>query len=136
MTTGQAIALVCMFLAVDLVVVGAVVAWAATTVREFAAAFPARAAGAGAVSRRWQGISIGMMNFGWSFTLTADEECLHFEPVWVLRRAGVARASVPWGAMTRTTKPGWRWWVGVRAGSFELKLPRWCEPMLEAGEGA
>jgi len=136
MTTGQAIALACILVAVDLVVVGAIVATAVGMLRDFARAFPSKPVAPDAVRKHWQGVSIGMMNLGWSFALAADAEHLHLEPGWILRKAGVPTASVPWGAMKRTTKPGWRWWLGVKAGPHELKVPRWCEPMLEAGEKA
>jgi hypothetical protein len=130
MSTGQAIAIVGIFLMVDLVVVGSVIAMVVVSLKEFANAFPATPPKPGAVLRKRQSVSIGILNLGWSVALTADDEGLHFGPPWLLRKMGVPSATVPWDAMRRTTKPGYRWYCGVKAGAFSLKLPRWCEPFV------
>ena len=91
--------------------------------------FPPRPRGANGVRREFQSIAIDIFSYGYCVHLTADEECLHVEPVLLLRSLGVKEtASILWNAMT--IKAAGRWSLKVRADKIDLQLPVWCRPLI------
>ncbi len=62
----------------DVVIVWAIVH---TGWRSWPQEFPARPPRPDAVSRRFQSLRLGIMNFGFSFTVVVDEAHLHLRPV-------------------------------------------------------
>ncbi|MBX3386603.1 MAG: hypothetical protein KF768_08530 [Phycisphaeraceae bacterium] len=111
------------------VVVDTVIVWAIFTSlrgdwKSLERQFPPRVVSGTAVHRRYQSISIGMYNLGWSVHLTADEQCLHVHPTAYLRR--LARAgvfSVPWEEVRIGRRR--RWYASARIGREDFRIPRW-----------
>ena len=79
----------------------------------------------GAVRRRYQSFSIGLVNMGFSLHVAADETYLHLTPLPIWRRLGARPASVPWSALRRT---------GPRSamlGQLRVIGPAWCMELIE-----
>jgi len=125
------ILIVTMFIAVDGLVVWAIRQWVKHTFAELAAAFPAGQPGPGAVSKRYQGISIDSLNFGWSFVVAADEQAVHFAPMWIARVFGARSFSVPWDAVKLQGKRRGRWFQRAKIGRWELLGPAWALKLAE-----
>ncbi|MGD9691122.1 MAG: hypothetical protein AB7K52_11440 [Phycisphaerales bacterium] len=131
MTTGSVVALVLMFLAVDALVIGAVITMVAQTLGEFAATFPARPKAPDAVRREFQGIGLDLLNLGGSVHISVDEHYLHIDPVWIMRAFRMPPASIPWESI-QLVKRGRRWWPAkAKVGKFELRAPDWCLALAE-----
>jgi hypothetical protein len=122
---------VVIFVAVDAVILLAIRAWVKMTFVELAAAFPAAVPSAGAVVRRYQGISIDSLNFGWCFVVTADEHAVHFAPMLLARAFGARAFSVPWDAVKLEGKRRGRWFQKARIGKWHLTGPAWALKLAE-----
>ncbi|MEN0021566.1 MAG: hypothetical protein AAF747_11880 [Planctomycetota bacterium] len=125
MTPLQITGLVCVFLAVDAVVVFAVVKYG---VREpfakLAAKYPPTEPAHDAESRRRQGISYGLANLGWSFTISVDAEFVHLEPNKLARLFGGRAVSLPRGALQRRSGGVMLTPYRIDIGE-EIYLPKW-----------
>ncbi len=96
MTTGQILILVGCILVVDTVIVGAVLAAGGAQWKGFAAYFPARPVLEGAQRRTWQTVRLGVWNWGWSFTICVDAQCIHLTPgPRIGKLMGNSTASIP-----------------------------------------
>lgn len=104
MTTGGIIAIVVIFLTVDLIVVGAVLTLAAAPVKKLAARFPPVPPAPDAVARRFQSFRIGIMNLGFCIHAAADEKHMHLSPARLARIFGMRPLSIPWTAIHLTGK--------------------------------
>ncbi len=131
MPHNSTILIIAIFLAVDAVVLMAIRAWVKTTFDEIARAFPVREPLPGAVRRRYQSISVDMLNLGWSVNVAADEWGLHFVPIG-LGRVFAARAfSVPFDAVQLEGKRRGRWLQRARIGKWHLTGPAWALRLAE-----
>jgi hypothetical protein len=127
------ILIVTIFLAVDVVVVWAIRQWVKMMFEEISRAFPAREPLPGAVRRRYQSISVDMLNLGWSVNVAADEWGLHFVPIG-LGRVFAARAfSVPFDSVKLEGKRRGRWFQKARIGKWHLTGPAWALKLAEGG---
>ncbi len=91
----------------------------------------------GAVTRRFQSFSFGLINAGMSMHVTADESYLHLNPVRFVRWFGMMPLSIPWDAFGRVTKRG-RMYTRVMLDTTTVVGPTWCMSLLDAdvGDGA
>lgn len=124
MPVWQVILIVGLFIAVDAVIVCAILfscrgEWARLA-RGHDPAEPAL----GATVRRFQGFRIGMVNLGFSIHVATDEAYLHMVPTRFARWVGVTPVSVPWehvqasGSGTRSRK--------AKINGVSLLGPAWC----------
>lgn len=131
MSTGSTILLVCIFLFTDALVIGAVVASAASTLRGLAEKFPGQPVDDGAVRRRFRGFSFDILNLEWCIHVAVDARHLHLEPVRFLRMFGARRMSIPWDAVALERR-GSRWRSArARIGGVSVKGPDWCFALAE-----
>ena len=77
-----------------------------------------------ALTRRRQGISVGLVNLGMCFTISVDEHALHMVPNRFGRVLGLRPASIPWDAIE--AKKRGRLSSRVRVAGRDLTAPRWC----------
>jgi len=123
--------IVTIFLAVDVIVVWAIRQWVKMMFAEIVAAFPQASPLPGAVRRRFQSISIDMMNFGWCFVVSVDERAIHFAPHLVGRLFGARAFSVPWEAVNLAGKRRGRWLQRARIGKWHITGPAWALKLAE-----
>ncbi len=130
--------LVCLFVVIDLAVVGAVLQAAGQTLRDFGKHFPGQPIGPDAVRKRFQSFKIGMLGLGGSIHVAADERYLHLQPAWAAAWLGMKPISIPWEAMVLKQRASrWRS-ASVRIGKTTLEGPDWClslaptEPVVAA----
>lgn len=88
----------------------------------------------GAVTKRFQSFSFGLMNAGMSMHVTADESYLHLEPVRFVRWFGMMPLSIPWEAFGKVTKRG-KMFTTVMLDKTALVGPNWCMSLLDADGG-
>lgn len=124
MPAGNTVVLVLLFVAVDAVVIGALIAWMASTLREIPARFPYRPPLPGSVRREFQSFRIDLVNVGWGYHIEVDEVCLHLFPARFERWLGVAPASIPWGDITLVSSG--RFGCTVKVRSWTIRGPAWC----------
>lgn len=131
MPSSATVLIVAIFIAVDAVVLLAIRAWVKMTFAELAAAFPPVEPEAGAVVRRYQGISIDNLNFGWCFVVSVDERAVHFAPMRLARWFGARAFSVPWDAVNLAGKRRGKWLQRARIGKWEITGPAWALKLAE-----
>lgn len=118
---------VVIFVVMDLVIIGAVFSVAAGSARTLAEKFPAKAVRPDAVRREFQSVSVGMGNWGNGYHLIVDEQHLHLEPAWLMRKLRVRMASVPWAEVRRARAPLPRRGRGIATiGGETVRLPVWA----------
>lgn len=127
MPSGQTlaiIAIIAMFVVVDLIVVRMVLrnGWGSLADR-----FQGRPVRPEAVRREFQSFRFGMYKFGQSVHVAVDEEHLHLFPAAVLRWAGARPASIPWERIVLEKEGGRR--CTVRIGDTVVQGPAWCLAM-------
>ena len=137
MTTWQILILVGCVLVMDTVIVGAVLAATGAQWKRFATYFPERPVLAGAQRRTWQTVRLGVWNWGWSFTISVDAQCVHLTPgPRIGKLMGGCTASIPVEALGQTeTGAGGAAKPRRRSGRIKLKLagrsielPSWVMP--------
>lgn len=128
MTTWQIILLVCVFLFMDAIIIGAVFHFVGAAARELAKRFPPVEPAPGAITKRFQSIRIGTMNFGGCVHITRDDHHLHLRPARLARWAGLRDLSIPWPSIRidaqALAKKGRT--VSVKIDRDDMLLPRWC----------
>lgn len=118
---------VVIFVVMDLIIIGAVFSVAAGSARTIAEKFPAKAVRPDAVRREFQSVAIGMGNWGGSYHLAVDEQHLHMEPAWLMRKLRVRTASVPWDQVKRARGTLPRRGRGIATiGGETVRLPVWA----------
>lgn len=133
MTGTQTAVMVTAFVVIDLFVI-TVVLWGVAKsagLGELAAKHPPVTPAPGAVRRRFQSFSFGMLNLGGCIHVTVDEHHLHLDPAWFARALARMRPmSIPWTAI-RSPKPDGRSWRGMRAtiDGVDVRGPKWCLEM-------
>ncbi len=116
-------ALVLGFVALDVVVVGAVISAVARQVADALEPYPLMPASEPSVKRTFQGLSFGLMNLGGSFELEVDEVFLHVRPLKLGRILRIPAASIPWPALS-CIRLG-RFGAKARLGRTTVGLPAW-----------
>lgn len=61
--------------------------------------FPAGPPAPGAVTKRCQSFSVGLLNLGYGVHVSVDQEHLHLTPTLLCRGFGLRPVSVPWDAV-------------------------------------
>lgn len=118
---------VVIFVVMDLIIIGTVFNLAAGSARAIGEKFPAKPVRPDAVRREFQSVSVGMGNWGGSYHLSVDEQHLHMEPAWLMRKLGVRMASVPWADVRRTKSALPRRGRGEATIAGEtVRLPVWA----------
>jgi len=97
-------------------------------------AYPSRTPSPDALRRNFQSFRFGIMNFGMSVHVAADEACLHLIPARLLRWFGAGVVSVPWESIRITKRHRGRRWVSASFGGRTVLGPAWCLD-LAAPEG-
>lgn len=132
MTTTEVILLVTAVVAVDALLLFGLRQWSASVFNDLARHFPPRTHGTGAHTRNYQGIAVGVLSFGGSFTIARDEQHVHFEPMRVARWFGARKFSVPLDALRAPLGPHKRG-SSVKLGRFKLSAPSWAlEPLPDS----
>ncbi|MGQ0626543.1 MAG: hypothetical protein ACT4PL_00390 [Phycisphaerales bacterium] len=127
--------LVAAFVLMDVVILGVVFSVATGAIRTLAASFPPRAVAADAVFKRGQSISLGLMNYGWSFDISVDAACLHLCPKRFWRALGATPISIPWEHI-ELKNPGSRWRpASARVGKTDLSAPAWALALARTDGG-
>ena len=124
MPLWQIITIGVVFVMVDIVVVGAVLAGVAGSIKELAARFPSHSIKPDAVRRNFQSVAFDALNLGGAVHLAADDEHLHVLPAAVSRWIGVKPLSIPWTEI-RVTKRGRRTST-AQIGPTTFVAPNWC----------
>jgi hypothetical protein len=117
------IAIIAAVVAFDLLLVWALVnlGWG-----DIARKFPAVDPTPDAVTRRFQSMKVGVMNFGFAIHVSVDEAHLHLTPIRPLRWFGARPASVPWERMTVTRRHFSGRYLTVKIGTHSMVGPAWC----------
>lgn len=128
MSTGATIATVLLFLAMDAIIVGAVMYAAGSTLRDLAQKFPSRPPHENAIRKEFQSFRIDMLGLGLCVHTTVDDECLHMEFARLIRIAcKAAPISIPWSAIklepVRNPRRGTR---VAKVGYTRIVGPAWC----------
>ena len=124
MKTTHVFLVVGIFVICDAVVVGALVYWMVSNLREIPAKFPFTPPLPGAVRREFQSFHIDMFGVGWGYHVEVDEDHLHLFPAKMERWLGITPASIPWSAI-RLESTG-RWTCRVKIDKWNVTGPRWC----------
>lgn len=135
MTTWQIIGLVGLLIAIDLVVVGAVIAAVSQPLKALAQRYPACAPAPGAVWKEFQSARVGSGNWGGCVHVGVDAAYLHLRPSWFARRFGMQAVSLPWDdvkldAGQERFKDRQRRLVRARIGDVDFAAPAWAMSML------
>ncbi|HYD00223.1 MAG TPA: hypothetical protein VEB22_03275 [Phycisphaerales bacterium] len=116
--------MVAAMLAVELVVMGAIISFCTQVVRPLAAAYPAVEPAADAVRRRFQSFSFDFVSFGRCVHVAVDARYLHLRPASLARWLGMRDMSVPWGAIA--VKKMRRRSAVASLGKTTVRGPAWC----------
>jgi hypothetical protein len=132
MGLGGVLGIVAVFLFIDLVVVWAVMSMVRDGFFEpLHRQFPPREMLDGAVEKRFQSMSSGMVNMGSSMHIAVDDAHVHIAPAWVMRRLGGKPFAVPLAEVrvkseAKLAKAKWEWWpVAGKFGKVEVSAPAW-----------
>ncbi len=122
---GTAI-LICVFVLVDLVVVGAVMTFAVdSTLGRISKAYPGQSIASNANRRNFQSMSSGAVNLGGCIHIATDDQFLHLLPTAFLRLFKATPASIPWDAVELTPDQNSKRWITLRTAGTSLRLPAW-----------
>lgn len=124
MKTAHVLLIVGIFVICDAVVVGALIYWMVSNLREIPAKFPFKPPLPGAVRREFQSFHIDMFSVGWGYHVEVDEDHLHLFPAKMERWLGITPASIPWSAI-KPVSTG-RWSCKVKIASWDVTGPKWC----------
>jgi len=83
----------------------------------------------GAIHRRFQSFSIGIVNLGGSIHVSADSDHLHLNPAMLVRWFGMKPVSIQWEAIA--VDPVKRSFtnaatIRIDGASWTMRAPRWC----------
>ena len=120
----QTAMLVAMVLAMDVVIVGAVISVAGAAIRDLAARFPPREPLGAGVRRNYQSFAFGLSNFGGCIHVAVDEDHLHLIPARFARWFGARAMSIPWGAIEPGKRRGRT--MHAKITGTDVKGPAWC----------
>lgn len=82
---------------------------------------------ADAVTRRFQSFRFGLVSFGWSIHVAADEAYLHLAPVRFMQLLGCKPVSIPWDEMSIVKRSKKGRWITARVGTgILMEGPGWC----------
>lgn len=130
------VAIVIMLMAMDGVIVWAVLRAAAQGTRKLAAGHAPVEPAPDAVRREFQSFKIGMISLGCSIHVAVDAAYLHLYPSMLARWIGMPPMSIPWEDIT-LKKESRLSGVRVRIGGVDISGPRWClqlaSPATDAG---
>lgn len=85
--------------------------------------------------RYYQSLSFGIVNAGFSYHITIDDEYLHLAPVRPLCWLGLRTASIPWGEIQFHKKqPMSKRFARVVIAKQDVVAPAWCFEMLKLNE--
>lgn len=131
MPAGAAIFIVAMFIAMDAVVIGALVwIFKDSFARPLVRAFPSHAAKPDAVTRKFQSFAFDHFSLGCCVHAAVDDEFLHLHPAAIARLCGMTPISIPWSAITlRPSRAKSRYLkadLRAETKSWSLHGPRWC----------
>lgn len=127
MTTLGIILLVTVLLATDFFVISALFGNLRSSMwKPLSDEFPSRPPGNDAVRREFQSLQFGIFNLGWGAHLTADSECLHIDPVRILRWFRMTGMSIPWSeiSVVRRSRSGKQ--VTIRVRKTQITGPAWA----------
>lgn len=124
MSTSQTIVFVCVLVFGDLIVVGALLYAAASSVRSFSRKFPAVEPRADAVRKEFQSFRFGILSLGSSIHVAVDEQHLHLFPAWMARKLGMKAMSIPWSAIEY--KGTFLRYAKTRIGGEDVSGPMWA----------
>lgn len=90
--------------------------------------YPPQRPSLGAERRRFQSMSIGIVNMGFSVHIATDEEFLHLEPLGVWQVLGACAASIPWSALVPASPAAnfSPFGVAVTLDGQTITAPKWC----------
>ena len=93
--------------------------------------FPEQAIGPESFRKNFQSISIGSVSLGFSVHMAADDNFLHWIPVWFLRIFGCKTISIPWSSFQPASKQPFLQKRLANIVLLEQKgptitVPRWC----------
>jgi hypothetical protein len=81
--------------------------------------------------RNYQSFSFGLINAGFCYHVTVDDNHLHIAPVRPLRWGGQKTASIPWSEIRLHKKqPMLKRYARVLVKKTEIVGPAWCFEML------
>jgi hypothetical protein len=136
MNGWQIAIMVAVFLAVDLVVIGAIMQIARTTLSDLTAKFPPVAPLPGAVRKEFQSFRFDLIGLGGCIHVTVDEKHLHLQPAWLPRvLMRMKPVSIPWSAITlmpetsQSRRFTWKHrarYVAFRVGAMQGVGPGWA----------
>jgi len=124
MPSTHVLLIVGLFLVIDSMVLGAIIAMVRQKFKLLVAKYPPQPSRPGSVTRRFQSIALDSFNFGWCVHLTVDDAFMHIVPTRFARFFGGAPLSIPWDAIS-ISKRG-RWNHTARLGAVKLIAPAWC----------
>ena len=124
MKTSHILLLAGIFVACDAIVIGALINWMASCLREIPAKFPFRPPLPGAVRREFQSFHIDLFGVGWGYHVEVDEDHLHLFPAKMERWLDVTPASIPWSAIKPVSTGRWR--CRVKIDRWDVTGPKWC----------
>lgn len=125
MSAWQIVILVAVIVAMDLIVVGAVLSALGGSLRKLAAEYPPAPPLPGAVRREFQSMRIDMLNLGYCVHIAVDERALHVFPTAIMRLLRLPGASIPWEAFSSAVRKNTRY-AQARLGRSDVLLPLWA----------
>lgn len=132
MGVGGVMMIVVVVLLIDFVVVWAVLSMVRDGFFEpLHRQFPPQAMLEGAVEKRFQSMSSGMVNMGGCMHIAVDDAHVHVAPAWAVRRLGGKSFAVPLAEVrvdsdAKHVRAKWGWWpVAGKFGRIDVNAPAW-----------
>ena len=96
MPPAAAIAIVCVFVTMDAIIVWAIMRTISQTMKRLGEGNPPVDPEPGAVRREFQSFKLGILNLGYSIHVAVDASHLHLYPSLTARWIGIKPMSIPW----------------------------------------
>lgn len=125
MHPGVVVAIVLMFLALDVLIVWAIMRTAAATFADIAKDNPAVEPEPGAIRKDFQSFKIGLINLGYSIHVAVDASHLHLLPSLTARWIGMKPLSIPWERI-KVQRIAKLTGAKVKIGRHIICGPKWC----------
>lgn len=126
------VGIVAMFLAMDAIVVWAILRACGESLKQLARGHPPVEPEPGAVRKEFQSFKLGMLNLGYSIHVAVDASYLHLFPSLTARWIGMPPMSIPWEEIT-LKRSSRIMGTHVVIGKQHLHGPNWCLSMAGAG---
>ncbi len=126
-----------LFVVFDLLVLTPGIIWAVVRVgwSPWMRVYPPLEPSPDAVRRNFQSFRFGLLNFGLSIHVAADDEHLHLIPAKLLRWCSARPISIPWDRIQVEKRSSRRTMIQARVDGKQLMGPAWCLELADPAAG-